>query len=161
MQDTLKVTEEVAGSQLAGTGRFPVSARMPVLTALPLFLKGAPPEVDGTGDAELPEIGGNVAAQDVDQMGGPVAPERRERIVEGAPQHDEIRALRDGAQDVEPAFDPAVEDQRQRGRGADGGQGVDAGRGRIELPPGMVRDPDRIDAACFEPRDIIGDSARP
>ena len=54
-------------------------------------------------------------------MRRPRRPERAERIMPAAPEHDEIRPVRHRAQHVEPALDPAIIDQRIAGseRGAD------------------------------------------
>ena len=89
-------------------------------------------------------------------MAGAVGPKRSQRIVPGAPQHGEIRPQREGAQDIQPAVDATVEDQRQIGGGPDRGQHIQRRRRCIELAPCVRRDPKRVDTRLGQRCRILG-----
>src|SRR5690606_4629663 len=67
--------------------------------------------------AKLAHVRRHVPCENVDEMRRSRRPEGAECVVKGAAQHDEIGAEGERAADVEPAFDPAVEDHRKRGGG--------------------------------------------
>ncbi len=79
-----------------------------------------------------------------------ICPQSTKRIVEGAAQHHEVGAKRDGPQDVQAAVDTAVEDDGQFRGLADGWQGLDRGGGAVELAACVVADPDCIRAQLFK-----------
>ena len=87
---------------------------------------------------QLPHIGLKIFAQNVAQMGWSLCPQCCKCKVKGPPQHDKICSQRQGAQNVQSAFNAAVKDQRQRGGGAQLWQHFDRGGGGVKLAPGVV-----------------------
>ena len=72
-----------------------------------------------------------------------------------APEHHQIRAHRNRAQNVEAALDSAVEHERQIRLGTYLGQHGETRRRPIKLSPAMVRNPDRIDPGLFQWHHIL------
>ena len=95
-------------------------------------------QINGACDAQLAHIGLHVLAQYVDKMCRAIRVQSAKRIVPAPSHHHKVRAKRDGAQDVETALNPAVENQGHLRCRAHPGQNLYRGGGGVKLPAGMV-----------------------